>query len=291
MSSIRMIREVRTPTGRGPGNGQFALQRALGRLAPPWLRIGGPLADDELPWFWSWEDREPAAMCARTGRPFIAGPNMLFADSRRPCGVEGEQEICQAASCRLLFTESAWYRELIERHRGPANRAPLVVWPYPIDPPPGGPLAPCYDLLIYEKSGLSRDVIRALERAWPRHAVVRYGHYRREDFLETARRSRCCLYGSDDDRGPLALAELLLAGCPAVGIPRGAPFIEPGQNGVLLERFEPAACCRAVAHCHGLDRRAIAGRAARQFAAGRIVEIIVRALDAVRTGCASTGGA
>ncbi len=35
-------------------------------------------------------------------------------------------------------------------------RAPIVLWPYPIDPLPGGPLPPRYDLLIYEKSGFGR---------------------------------------------------------------------------------------------------------------------------------------
>ena len=120
---FRLIRAVSAPTGRGPGNGQFALQAALRRRGPPWLAIGGPLRPGEIPWFWSWEDRETAALCARTGQPFVAGPNILFAQSRDPCRLEAEREICRAASCRMLFTESEWYRQLIEEHRGPANRA------------------------------------------------------------------------------------------------------------------------------------------------------------------------
>ena len=34
MATIRLIRAVPAPTGRGPGNGQFALQRALRQLRP-----------------------------------------------------------------------------------------------------------------------------------------------------------------------------------------------------------------------------------------------------------------
>ena len=106
MPTIRLIREVTAPSGRGPGNGQFALQRALRQRAPRWLKIGGILHEAEIPWFWCWEDREAAAMCARTGRPFVAGPNILFDDSRHPCRSAAERDICDAASCLLLFTKS-----------------------------------------------------------------------------------------------------------------------------------------------------------------------------------------
>jgi hypothetical protein len=282
MPTIRLIRAVSAPTGRGPGNGQYALQRALRQHGPEWLKIGGLLGGDEIPWFWSWEDREAAALCARTGRPFIAGPNVLFADSRHPCRVAAEREICQAASCRLLFTESAWYRRLIEAQCGPANRAPVVVWPYPIEPRPGGPLPAEFDLLIYEKSGLTRALAARLERAWPRRVRIRYGNYRQAPFWAAAQRSRSCVYLSDDDRGPLALAEILLAGCPAVGIPRAAPFIEPGRTGAIIERFEPQSCLEAVAACRQLDRAAVSDLAARQFDARTIVATIVKALREIR---------
>jgi hypothetical protein len=278
MGTIRLIRAVTAPTGRGPGNGQYALQKALRQYGPPWLKIGGPLRRGEIPWFWSWEDREAAAACARTGQPFVAGPNMLFAQSRAPCQLAAERDICQAASCRLLFTESAWYAGLIRRHCGPANRAPLVLWPYPIDPQPGGPLPGEHDLLIYEKSGVDRETVLRLQRAWPRHVRLIYGRYRREQLFAAARRSRCCLYLSDDDRGPLALAEILLAGCPAVGMPRGAPFVEPGRSGVLLARLDPQSCLDAVARCRQLDRVAVRALAVGRFDARRIVGVIVRAL-------------
>ena len=215
----------------------------------------------------------------RTGTPFVAGPNVLFEHSRQPCRVRAEREICDAASCRLLFTESEWYRRLIEGCRGPANRAPIVIWPYPIHPRPGGPLPPQYDLLIYEKSGVNAATVARLQRAWPRHARIRYGRYRREQLWAVARRSRCCLYLSDDDRGPLALAEILLSGCPAVGISRGAPFIEPGRTGAVVERLDPQSCLEAVAGCRQLDRRRVSEAAAVQFDARRIVGVIAAALE------------
>jgi hypothetical protein len=280
MPTIRLIRAVHEPGGSGPSNGQYALQKALRRDAPEWLRIGGTLAADEVPWFWCWLDGDAAALCAQTGHPFVAGPNILFADSRRPCRVPAEREICAAASCRLLFTESAWYAGLIEAHRGPANRAPIVLWPYPIDPQPGGPLPPEFDLLIYEKGGSRPELSERLVRRFPKTCRIVYGGYRREELFAAARRSRCCVYLSEDDRGPLALAEILLAGCPAVGVPRGAPFIEPGRSGVFVERLLPKACIEAIERSQALDRRAVAAIAAEKFDARRIAGAIAAALAA-----------
>ena len=117
-----------------------------------------------------------------------------------------------------------------------------------------------------------------------------YGQFARQELFDAARRSRCCLYLSNDDRGPLALAEILLAGCPAIGVPTGAPFIEPGRTGILIDRFRPQTCLDAVADCHRLDRHTIAGLAAQQFDTARIVERVLRALNQARTGVVGTKG-
>jgi glycosyltransferase involved in cell wall biosynthesis len=279
---VRLIREVRAPSGRGPGNGMFALQRALRKVRPEWLHIGGPLADGEMPWFWCWEDRTAACACAAANVPLVIGPNMLFANWAVPCGVPGERELCDAASCRLQFTESAWYRDWIRAHCGPAMRAPIVLWPYPIDPLPGGPLSPCYDLLIYEKSGFDRGLPRQLRRRWPASVQVRYGRYRRERLIELARQSRACVYLSNSDRGPLALAEILLSGCPAVGVARGAPWIVDGQTGFQVRAFDFAALCAAIEQAMRLNRQAVRAVALERFNTDMIVETILRALDTAR---------
>jgi hypothetical protein len=280
MPIIRLIREVRESGGSGPWNGQYALQKALRRHAPDWLRIGGALGAEEIPWFWCWLDGDAAVMCAQTGQPFVVGPNILFANSRRPCATAAERAICAAASCRLLFTESPWYADLIAAHRGPANRAPIALWPYPIDPLPGEPLPAEFDLLVYQKGSGHPELIAQLLRRFSKSRLIVYGRYRREELVEAARRSRCCVYLSEDDRGPLALAEILLAGCPAVGVPTGAPFIQPRSTGVVVERLLPQSCIEAVLQCHALDRRAVAALAARQFDAQRIVTTIVESLAA-----------
>ena len=279
---MRLIREVSRPGGSGPFNGQYALQKALRARGVQWLKIGGLLCQREIPWFWCWEDRDAAAMCAAAGQPFVVGPNILFEHSRRPCRLPAERELCNAASCRLMFTESAWYRDLIERHRGDDNRAPIVLWPYPIDPRPGGPLPAEHDLLVYAKGSYRRGLVARLGRHIRRLRLLVYGQFTRPELFEAARRSRCCLYLSHDDRGPLALAEILLAGCPAIGIPTGAPFIQPGRTGILLERFRPEACLDAVAKCHQLDRHTVAAEANRQFDTTRIVDTVIEALDGVR---------
>jgi len=241
------------------------------------------LRGGEIPWFWCWEDGDAAAMCAVTGRPFIVGPNVLFADSRRPCTAPGEREVCDAASCRLMFTESAWYRDLIQRHRGPNNRAPIVLWPYPIDPQPGGPLPVEHDLLIYAKGDYRRGLVGRLMRNFRHSRLLVYGKHTREELFNAARRCRCCMYLSTDDRGPLALAEILLCGCPAIGVATGAPFIRPGRTGVLLERFRPRECAHAITTCQQLDRQAVATTARNQFDTTLIVGTILSALhDVVR---------
>lgn len=279
---VRLIRRVDEPTGTGPGNGMWALQRALAQHAPEWLRIGGAWSPAEIPWFWSWQDLEPAALAAEIGIPLVTGPNQLFADSRFPRRTEDERAIADAASCRLIFTESAWYRDLIEQHRGPANRALIVTWPYPIEPRPGGPLPAEYDLLVYAKSGYRPGLGARLARRWPRIAVLHYGHYRRAELIELARRSRACLYTSIDDRGPLALAEILLCGCPAVGVPRGGPWIRDGLTGYLVRALSPPYVIPAIERCLALDRHAVRAAAETRFDTARTVHTILEALDRVR---------
>jgi hypothetical protein len=280
---VRLIREIDAPGRSGPINGMFALQQALRDARPAWLHVGGRLRGNELPWYWHWGDGPEAARRALAGKPFVCGPNILFGNSRRPCATRTEVSICRAASCRLLFTESEWYGRLIERHRGPANRAPIVLWPYPIVPVPGGPLQPAkYDLLIYVKNGRFPGLVDEVSALWRRHRVVYYGRYRRQRMWEIARRSRACLYLADDDRGPLALAEILLSGCPTIGLPTGAPFVRHGQTGIVLDRLTTEACFQAIRRCHALDRRQVARLAAAQFDGAKIVETILAALDGAR---------
>ena len=286
MLRVRLIRRVPAPTGAGPGNGQYALQRALRnriRRGLDWLTVGGRPRKDELPWFWSWEDRAEAVRWAGRGRPFAQGPNTLFLSSRQPRKDRLECDLLDSPQCRLTCTESEWYRELLLANRGPENRSPVVLWPYPIFPQPPGPadVAEC-DLLIYVKNGPFAGVAESLQGRFPRSAVIRYGRYRRAELWETARRARCCCYLADDDRGPLALAEILLCGCPTVGVPTGAPFVGPGRSGFLLDRPTPAEWIGAVEQCHALDRRDVGAAAAVQFDTERIVDVVLAALDAAR---------
>jgi len=275
---FRLIREVSEPTGRGPGNGQYALQKALRNRGADWLSIGGRLKNDEIPWFWCWLDRDQAADCAKKNSSFVIGPNMLFENSRFACRLTGERAIMNAATCRLIFTESDWYRRLIEQCRGPMNDAPIVTWPYPIDPKPGAPLQPTNDLLIFAKSGYRHSLIVRLQRAYSRSTVIEYGRFRRERLFEVARRSRACVYLSNDDRGPLALAEILLAGCPTIGIATGSPFVIHGRTGFILEQLNYAECVNAIEDAMELDRWQIAATAGKQFDTDAIVDKILNSL-------------
>jgi hypothetical protein len=261
----------------------FALQQALLAVRPAWLHVGGCLCDGEIPWFWCRNDREAACTCAALNLPFVLGPNVLFTNSAAPCSTVAERELCDAPSCRLQFTESVWYRELILKHRGPAMRAPIVLWPYPIEPQPGGPLPAHYDLLIYEKSGFDPALPGQLLQRWPASSRVVYGHYHRGQLVDFARNSRVCVYLSDDDRGPLALAEILLSGCPAVGVPRGAPWIEHGRTGYLTQFLDPSTLSPAIQQAMQLDRSAVRAIARVQFNTEATVQTILQSLDAART--------
>ena len=81
----------------------------------------------------------------------------------------------------------------------------------------------------------------------------------------------------------MALAEILLSGCPAVGLPTGAPFIRQGRTGILLDRLSVTDCVEAIEDCLEFDRDHVAALAAEQFDTGRIVDTVVRALDQART--------
>jgi hypothetical protein len=161
-------------------------------------------------------------------------------------------------------------------------RAPIVLWPYPIEPRPGDPLAPRYDLLIYEKSGFDPALPARLRQRWPASVRVQYRRYRREQLIELARQSRVCVYLSDNDRGPLALAEILLSGCPAVGVPRGSPWIVAGQTGFQVRRFDFPSLCQAIDQSMLLDRNTVCAAARERFDTNRTVQTILAALDAAR---------
>ncbi len=285
--TIRLVRAVDRPGRSGPINGQYALQRLLrcetARREIDWLAFGGAPQPGEIPWYWCWEDRAAAAAWAAAERPFIQGPNTLLLDSRRPRSDRLEAALLDAPSCRLLFTESAWYAELLRRHLGLRARPRIVLWPYPIEPAPPGPAPRAeWDLMVYAKNGRFPGLVEAVVERFRRHRPVVYGRYRRTELWETARRSRACLYLADDDRGPLALAEILLCGCPVVGLPTGAPFVEQGRTGLILPRLGPAAVLEALLDCQELDRHQVAAAAAEQFDPLRIAEAIFGALRRVK---------
>ncbi len=203
-----------------------------------------------------------------------------------------------------MFCHSEWYRDLIAKHRGPSNQSPIVLWPYPIDPWPGEPLPDEYDLLIYAKNGHRPQLLEHLAEVFPRHIQIHYGQYQREQLFEAARRSRACAYLADDDHGPLALQEILLAGCPTVGVRTGAAFVHDGVTGVLVERPAPggqsveneddeaalATYMAALVDAQSIDRQHVRTQAAAEFQANNIVDQLIMTLDGLRCLRPGTSG-
>lgn len=148
--------------------------------------------------------------------------------------------------------------------------------------------------MIYAKNGHRPQLLEHLAEAFPRHVQIHYGSYRREELFEAARRSRACAYLADDDHGPLALQEILLAGCPTVGVRTGASFVRTGETGVLVDRLPPGAHCaesdedvpalavfiEAIEKAQSMVRHRVRERAAEQFDTERIVDSVVNALVA-----------
>lgn len=297
---VELIGPVHAPGGNGPTNGMFALQKELRkRIAAglDWLTIKSlPVSKGALPWFWHWDDRRYAAWWDAEGLPFVQGPNMLFTNSATPRIDREECALLDAANCLAMFCHSEWYRDLIAKHRGPANQSPIVMWPYPIDPLPGEPLPDKYDLLIYAKNGHRPQLLEHLAEIFPRHIQIHYGRYQREELFEAARRSRACAYLADDDHGPLALQEILLAGCPTVGVRTGAPFVRDGETGYLLERLPPGRKCvssaddeRALAayvdvigQATFLDRQKVRADVMARFGMASVVDSVVAVIDEIR---------
>jgi len=297
---VELIGAVAAPGSNGPTNGMFALQQALcDRIDDGlhWLSIQPtPKSQEELPWFWCWEHRTLAVEWATHNLPFVQGPNVLFTDSRQPRIDADERTMLDAGSCRLMFCHSEWYRNLICAHRGPNNRSPIALWPYPIEPKPGGPLPAEFDLLIYLKSGYSPAFVDYLAGQFPKHVKVQYGAYQREQLGELARRSRACVYLSDNESGGMAVAEMLLAGCPVVGMPTGAPFVRDGRTGFLVDSLlasafrserndvstPRSAIVEVIRAAHTLDRHAVRIESRHQFSTETIVDQVVEALDFAR---------
>lgn len=298
--TVELIGPVDAFGGNGPSNGMYALQKELRkRIAGglDWLTIKSlPASKGALPWFWHWDDRRYAMWWDAEAQPFVQGPNMLFTNSGTPRIDREECALLDAANCRAMFCHSEWYRDLIAQHRGPANQSPIVLWPYPIDPWPGEPLPDQYDLLIYAKNGHRPQLLEHLAELYPRHIQIHYGQYKREQLFEAARRSRACAYLADDDHGPLALQEILLAGCPTVGVRTGASFVRDGITGFWVERLPPGgraisseqdarlltAYVDRIAQAMEISRHQVREYAVQEYSTDRITSTIFAKLDELR---------
>lgn len=171
---------------------------------------------------------------------------------------------------------------------------------YPIDPWPGEPLPAQYDLLIYAKNGHRPQLLEHLAELYPRHIQIHYCQYKREQLFEAARRARACAYLADDDHGPLALQEILLAGCPTVGVRTGASIVRDGITGFWVEKLPPGGqyvsneeemqmlrvYIDLIAQAQSLDRADVRNRAIEQFHRDGIVTQILNCLGGLRL----TGG-
>ena len=138
-------------------------------------------------------------------------------------------------------------------------------------------------------------LLEHLAEIYPRHVQIHYGMYQREELFDAARRSRACAYLADDDHGPLALQEILLAGCPTVGVRTGASFVKTGETGLLVDRLPPGRQCvetdederagtymDAIDLAESMDRDSVRHLAREQFATARIADQVIAALMRAR---------
>ena len=106
------------------------------------------------------------------------------------------------------------------------------------------------------------------------------------------------MYLADDDHSPLALQEILLAGCPTVGVRTGASFVRTGETGVVVDRLPPGRQCaesdddvraladfmEAMEQAQVMDRHSVRDRASDVFDTNRIVDSIITTVNTARLG-------
>jgi hypothetical protein len=94
----------------------------------------------------------------------------------------------------------------------------------------------------------------------------------------------------------LALQEILLAGCPAVGVRTAAAFVQSGVTGVVVERLPPGQLCvassadqaalsafiHALDEAQSLDRGSVRSAAAKAFDTAAIADTIIDSLESLR---------
>lgn len=138
--------------------------------------------------------------------------------------------------------------------------------------------------------------LKHLAELFTRHIQIHYGQYQREQLFEAARRSRACAYLADDDHGPLALQEILLASCPTVGVRTGASFVKTGETGAIVDRLPSGRQCvesdhdvralavylEAIEQAQAMDRESVRRYATVLFATEHIADQVTTALAHVR---------
>lgn len=101
---------------------------------------------------------------------------------------------------------------------------------------------------------------------------------------------------ADDDHGPLALQEILLASCPTVGVRTGASFVRHGETGIVVDRLPPGASCvecdadavaldefiDAIEQAQSLDRSLVREVAAGQFDTTTTIDNLLRSVYLVK---------
>jgi hypothetical protein len=274
--------------GRGPQRGQFCLQQALLKNKPDWLTISNErIPDDTIPWFWSCHSSYDIVECHLRKRPFIIGPNVLFGNSRHPKYEEYESIVCSSPHCRLIFTESDWYSRLIRENLSSESKAKVCVVPYPVTQMTDKYVQQFFvarDLLIFCKSGYDSEDVALLFRKF-NCTIAIYGNYRHDWLPQAAATSKLCLYLSDDDRGPLAAAEILLTGCPIIGTEQGCPWVREIYGvGYELSCLEASAIIKIIGRAMNTDlpRQAVRRRAKAFFDPCRVSQIVINELEAAR---------
>jgi hypothetical protein len=66
-------------------------------------------------------------------------------------------------------------------------------------------------------------------------------------------------------------------------LPTGAPFIADGVSGRILSHFDLDEFTHAIRECQTLDRHAIARQAWSEFDPSRIADLVLDALQSIRS--------
>lgn len=177
----------------------------------------------------------------RWGNPILFGSAVFSHPSDDP-------HLFERLPVRRMLVPGEWMRQMCEPFFGEK----VIAWPTGIDVDRWRPAADAskdIDILLYDKVRWQHDefehtliapIRAAIEQRNFRHAVVRYGEYREEQFQQLLERSRAMVFLCEHETQGFAYQQALASGVPILAWERGGYWQDPAYFPKLAQ-FGPVS--------------------------------------------------